>query len=243
MWLPEAGLYYYKARMYAPQLGRFLQTDPIDVAGGVNLYAYVGNDPVNFIDPLGLCLLGFEKTGGGTYAGPDGPVVYATGGCRGIVTIEFSPMMSPRGERGSGEQCPAAGSAIAGIRAAASRTADITGNASNIAALAGLIPTPLSPGLGASAVGLKAVSGAASGILLIADMAHGVQSGNFSLLGSDFVNFLAGSVPTGRVAVGAGRLSKAKELKPSSREEKFMERSVDAAHGLNVTHNLPTMCK
>jgi RHS repeat-associated protein len=125
MWLPEAGLYYYKARMYAPQLGRFLQTDPIDVAGGVNLYAYVGNDPVNFIDPLGLCLLGFEKTGGGTYAGPDGPVVYATGGCRGIVTIEFSPMMSPRGERGSGEQCPAAGSAIAGIRAAASRTADI----------------------------------------------------------------------------------------------------------------------
>jgi RHS repeat-associated protein len=55
MWLPELGAYYYKARVYAPGLGRFLQTDPIDVAGGINLYAYVGNDPANFVDPLGLC--------------------------------------------------------------------------------------------------------------------------------------------------------------------------------------------
>jgi RHS repeat-associated protein len=53
-WLPEVGLYYYKARMYSPALGRFLQTDPIGVAGGINLYAYVENDPVNYVDPLGL---------------------------------------------------------------------------------------------------------------------------------------------------------------------------------------------
>jgi RHS repeat-associated protein len=55
MWLPEAQLYHYKARAYAPSLGRFLQTDPILYAGGMNLYAYVGGDPVNAIDPLGLC--------------------------------------------------------------------------------------------------------------------------------------------------------------------------------------------
>ena len=53
-WLPEIGAYYYKARMYGPALGQFLQTDPIGTDGGVNLYVYVGNDPVNALDPLGL---------------------------------------------------------------------------------------------------------------------------------------------------------------------------------------------
>lgn len=50
----ESGLYYYRARYYDPTSGRFLTQDPIGLDGGINLYAYVQNDPVNLVDPWGL---------------------------------------------------------------------------------------------------------------------------------------------------------------------------------------------
>jgi RHS repeat-associated protein len=49
------GLLYMRARYYDPEVGRFISKDPIGFAGGdVNLYGYVGSNPVNWVDPFGL---------------------------------------------------------------------------------------------------------------------------------------------------------------------------------------------
>jgi RHS repeat-associated protein len=49
------GLYYYRARYYSPTLQRFIGEDPLGFAGGnINLYSYVGDDPINYKDPFGL---------------------------------------------------------------------------------------------------------------------------------------------------------------------------------------------
>jgi RHS repeat-associated protein len=48
------GPYYYRARYYDPKIGRFISEDPIRFEGGINFYVYTGNNPVTFIDSLGL---------------------------------------------------------------------------------------------------------------------------------------------------------------------------------------------
>ncbi|WP_174286081.1 RHS repeat domain-containing protein [Sphingomonas bacterium] len=78
-WIPELGMYDYKARMYSPTLGRFLQTDPIGYGDGLNWYNYAGGDPVNFTDPSGTLFTCNNGTTSETAAGCGG----ANGGVAG----------------------------------------------------------------------------------------------------------------------------------------------------------------
>ena len=59
----ETGLYYYGCRFYSPALMRWLNRDPIEEEGGLNLYGFVLNRPINKIDPFGLYKLRYHKFG------------------------------------------------------------------------------------------------------------------------------------------------------------------------------------
>jgi RHS repeat-associated protein len=52
--LDETGDYYYRARYYAPEVGRFVSEDPIGLAGGINKFVFVKNMPTRYKDPFGL---------------------------------------------------------------------------------------------------------------------------------------------------------------------------------------------
>ncbi|MEL6636596.1 MAG: RHS repeat-associated core domain-containing protein [Bacteroidota bacterium] len=102
----EVGLYYFRARHYAPALGRFLQRDPLDYADGPSLYEYTFSNPTNWIDPLGLssnpcdkpwwedCVVGgaLGALGGLVTGGPVGAVAGGAIGCVSSTVFGTNPL-------------------------------------------------------------------------------------------------------------------------------------------------------
>jgi RHS repeat-associated protein len=66
----ETGLHYNYHRYYDPRTGRYLTADPIGFAGGINVFAYVGNDPINWSDLLGLSKAVFDPSTNSIYVYP-----------------------------------------------------------------------------------------------------------------------------------------------------------------------------
>jgi len=94
----DSGLLYFGYRYYAPALGKWITRDPIGEFGGYNLYAYVLNDPVNWVDPNGLINWGHVTVG--TTAVIGGGITLAAGGAVvGIGIAEFAtiPVAGPIG--------------------------------------------------------------------------------------------------------------------------------------------------
>ncbi|MFM0729988.1 RHS repeat-associated core domain-containing protein [Paraburkholderia sediminicola] len=95
------GLYYYKARMYSPALGRFLQTDPIGTTDDLNRYAYVGNNPINFTDPTEMIApSGFASKSSAPAATVSAPVQVAAS----VPKLDASSFAMPKPEVGDAIQ-------------------------------------------------------------------------------------------------------------------------------------------
>jgi len=166
----DTGLYYYNARYYDPELGRFIQADPIvpspDNPQTLNRYAYCGNNPLKYIDPSGY-IFGIDDLIIGIIIGAaiGGATAAATGGNIGLGILtgaigglfgglgawagSLSPVTAALGSVGG----PLAGAVIGGAAGGAVCSA-ITGGDIGMGALTGAIAVGIGFGIGRLTEGL-----------------------------------------------------------------------------------------
>ena len=119
-WLAGPDVYYNRARLYDPALGRFIGEDPIHYdAGDYNLYAFTWNNPKNWSDPSGksaiesACLYSHAASNGASFA----PVAIMVAGLWGGITTRV--LMATGNVEGAAEAVKATKTAIAEITAVA----------------------------------------------------------------------------------------------------------------------------
>lgn len=169
-WDGAAQLYYYRFRDYAPLIGRFCQPDPLGYIDGMNLYAYVNNNPLNWTDPWGLSFWSWlGNTALGSVSGA------ATGAITGLM------IGGPAGAAAGAIAGAIAGGIAAGVNDAASQ---IGGNGS--ISVSGAV---LAGGLSGFAGGAGAAGGVFAGTIASGASAGIASDGD---IGAIAVGALAG---------------------------------------------------
>ncbi len=128
----QSGLYYYRARYYDPELGRFISEDPAGFEGGINFYVYVGNNPLIYADPTGKWV--WHVVGAGLGAGLNfASQMIANGGDYTKVNYYTVAACGVAGAMGVGLGAAisnlANGARIAQLGASAVYSANVAGNA------------------------------------------------------------------------------------------------------------------